>query len=202
MCGCFLIFSVYAVVLNGLAFNFWLSKGKKRKRKMMRGEEYWPFKYPACHFNGSSGEEEVNKNGSPPLGLLLWAQKQQPAVRARIPDIWMTVLFPTVVLASCVHAAPGTCTAACHLAEGGGWVAATVLRAEMDCNLRPKPSPERCKPLIGSRVPKYLHPTDLDGSIAFRWGDRFMVLGTPSSSHNPLSKVIFSLYSFEKTQLC
>lgn len=58
----------------------------------------------------------------------------------------------------------------CHEAENGGWVACTVLRAEINHNLLSKSSSESCKPSIDSRVPKELHQIDSSSAIVVHMG--------------------------------
>ena len=68
----------------------------------------WPFKFPGEGGARSSGVEQVQPR-LPVSYLHLCDQKQQSATRAQSTDIQRTGSFlPTLVLGSCVQAAPGT----------------------------------------------------------------------------------------------
>lgn len=71
--------------------------------------------------------------------------------------------------------APASCSrnmyTAYHGARGRRWVAATVLRVEIDWNyynLLPKLFHGSCKPLIDSRGPKLLYQVDSNSAIISR----------------------------------
>lgn len=62
------------------------------------------------------------------------------------------------------------CITVCHETENEGWVASTVLRAEINHNLLSKSFSESCKPSIDSRVRKELHQVDSSRAIVVRVG--------------------------------
>ena len=97
-----------------------------------------------------------------PVCLHFCDRKQQPAIRAQIPNIWEDkVIFAHLgsnkLCADCfrntIHAV------ACHVGWGERWVAIAVQRAktdEINHNSSFKASPESCKPLTGFRVARWL----------------------------------------------
>lgn len=92
-------------------------------------------------------------------------QKQQSVIR-NIFNIGRAGSFlPILAPISCVQAAPSTVHSFLPQGLRGGWVAATVLRAEINHNLLSKPS-------INSRIPKIRQI--LPVQLLCRWGGRFL----------------------------
>lgn len=127
----------------------------------MKGDKKAPtwFKYPGndfvCRGKGLQQFREVEHGG---YNLFVCDQRHQSAIRAQIPDMWGTKSFsPTLSPRSCVQAVLGTHAqiTGTRLQGGGVCVAATVLRAEINCNLPQftfQSSSESCKPSTDSRV--------------------------------------------------
>ena len=90
-------------------------------RKMEGEKRHQPFKSPLSLFSQTERDlqkwKECNDNGCPPLYLYLREQKQQPAVREQVPDIWRTGSFlPILPPASCFR---NMYTSTCHVSESG-----------------------------------------------------------------------------------
>lgn len=115
-------------------FNAWLPKGEKRK---MKGEKEVTSPLNLLEVTSAGGRGACNNGGkynNSCLPLLhLCDQKQQLTIRTQIPAFEGQGPFTHPGFCKpCASCSRNTCTAACHVAWGGGWVAATVLRAQTD----------------------------------------------------------------------
>lgn len=100
----------------------------------------------------------------PLSSLHLCDQKQHSMIKAQILNIWRTGSFlPTLAPVSCVKVAPGTC-AQLPATRAGNWGVGSNCFAK-SYSLPCKSSPGSCKPLIDSKVPKWLHQKDSASSV-------------------------------------
>ena len=120
-----------------LLFNIWLPKEEKRKMKVGRGKSTGPLnplEVTSVRGGGACDNRvKCKNNGCLPLCLLLCEEKQKSMIRAQTPNMWRTRPFlPTLAPASYVQLLQEHVHSCLPWGWGRAWVAATVLRAEIN----------------------------------------------------------------------
>lgn len=152
VCGHFLISPIYAIAFECPSLCLAPQKGKTKIKKGK--EEHWPLKFCGSGFR-QWGRVFQQYGGVTTMTVCLLAPLLSGAAvfRAWILLICgIGVLLPTLVLTSCLQAAPWVYVAC---AVDLCWTAAAVLRARWTTihhSLSSKPSPGSPKPPVDSRV--------------------------------------------------
>ena len=172
---------------NVLVFNVSFPKGKKETNEGVdKGEGPRPLN--SLEVISASGEWTCNtERGAARMATLLFVctsviRSCNQQTEHRSPVFGGQGPFcPHWLLQAVCNCPRNTCITACPEAGGAGWVASTVLRAEINRNLLPKSSSGSCKPSIDSRVPKQLHQIDSSSAIVVQVGREI-----PSASHSTI----------------